>query len=103
MSLYVYFRPFCTLITVRIPVIGGSYIYIYSSSGELLGFLSGFVKVSTQMCSCAINAISAVAYLCSFIQSLSDNDTSTDSLDDSIFFGRDLCSDIVPSTCSHCC
>ena len=79
----------------RIPVIGGSYVYIYTSSGEMLGFLTGFVKVMTQMCSCAINAIGAVGYLRSFIQSIYDNDDSVENLNDSIFFGKDLYGDII--------
>lgn len=80
----------------RIPVIGGSYVYMYSSSGELIGFLCGFIKVITQMCSCALNAIGAIAYLRSFIQSLYQNEASEiELLDESIFFGKTIYGEIV--------
>lgn len=79
----------------RIPVIGGSYIYIYTSSGEILGFITGFVKILTQMCSCAINSIGAIGYLRSFIQSLYDDDNKIENLNDSIFFGKDLYGDVI--------
>ena len=69
---------------------------MYSSSGELLGFLCGFVKVITQMCSCALNAIGAIAYLRSFIQSLYHNDDSEiQNLDESFFFGKPIYGEII--------
>eukprot|EP01084_Bolivina_argentea_P082778 149876_1 len=52
----------------RIHVIGGGYTYVLASSGELLGFMSGFASIMVDPISGSVSAIGCINYLKSFLE-----------------------------------
>ena len=76
----------------RIPVIGGSYMYTYYSSGEMIGFLSGFLTFLRGFFALAGNAVGWTGYFKSLLGSFdSDVDKlSNDGQWTSYLFGHSV-------------
>ena len=79
----------------RVPLIGGDYTYTFLSSGELLGFILGWLSLIKEPLGTAISALAIIYYLRSFLVSMDIINTNLhdDQDPNSYWFGKDLSGD----------